>query len=299
MAGILGTAAKALSFLIIQGADFLSQFSLSLGMVSPPALVIAFWMAGAAVLSGSVIKGKSRLVRILSVSAMAFAVAAMIFSQAGASSRKGIKAYADGSTVFLYFEDRGENALLLNGDSYIAYTVLKKDADKELDALIYSGSDPETLAEILDGLGGIAIGEVYAAPDIADEYNMKYGAGVRDMEAYEILGYEIELIPFKAKSKTAKTHYAAHISDAGAGILYLDPLSLREGAFGGRLFEGVISSRWTKSRSENIGYVDFERLYYCSAGIIPYESALLLEHTGANIYNITDRAVTLYRQEGE
>ena len=299
MAAILGTAAKALSFLIIKGAAFFSQFSLSLNLVSPPFLVILLWMAGATLLSGTVVKGKNKLIKIISVSAMVLAAAGMVLFQAQALSRREIKAYADGSVIFIYFEDKGENTLLLNDDSYTAYTVLKKDAEKELDVLIYSGNDPETLEEIIGGLGDIQISKVYAAREVAAEYNIKYGADVRGMKACEILGYEIELIPFKAKSETAKIHYAAHISGGSRSILYLDPLPLREGAFDGTFFSEALSSRWTKSRAENISYIDFGRLYYCSAGIIPYESALLLEQKGANTYNITGSAAILYPKEGE
>ena len=297
-APFLGAAAKALSFVIIKSADFLAAYSPALNLVSPPFAAIVLWLVGAAVLSGAIVSGRRKMVRIISASVLAAALLATVISQAQATVRSGIKAWSDGSVTFLYMEDGKENALILNDDSYAAGTVLKKDAETRLDTLIYSGNDCETLTLILADLDEFDIGTVYAAPDVAAPYNAEYGTNVAEMDTISFLGSEIDFLPFKAKSKTAKTHYAVHIASDEGEVVYLDPLSLREGAFEDLEFTDAVAVRWTKSRAENIGHLRFDNLYYSSQSISPYECLLRLEHEGAKTYNIT-RAVNLLSPGGE
>jgi len=298
MAAMLGTAAKALSFVMIKGADFLADFSPALSLVSPPFLAIVLWMFGVAQLMGMVVSLKSKSRRISSAIALTLALLIVVFSQTQALNRREITAYADGSVAFLYLEAQGENALLLNDDSYIAYTVLKKDVEKDLDMLIYSGNSWETLGKILSDLASFDIGAIYAAQDIALAYNAQYEAHVQTITTLEFLEHKIEFIEFKAKSKTAKVHYAAHIYNDAQSIIYLDPISLREGVFADLTFTDVISSRWTKSRAQNIEHMDFECLYYCASAISLQESALHLEQKGAKTYNIT-QAIKIFYPKGD
>ncbi len=296
IAPILGTVAKALSHIIIQGAHWLSGFAPSLNMVSPPFVVIILWMSGAASLSGLVFATKKTWVRIMSLSIMAAAAVIMTIAQAKTINDQFIKAYPDGSGMILYIKDGQHNALILDGESYIAYNVLRKNAADGVDMLIYSGDSEEGLGEVIDSLDGVEIGKVYAAQDIAGVYKE---AAVLALDKASMLGYDIELLPFKAKSKTAKTHYAANIYNERKSILYIDSLYLREGAFGGKHFSDVICSAWTKSRAENIAVLDFDSLYFCDNGVFAYDGALALERAGANIYNISQGTAVLYRREGD
>jgi ComEC/Rec2-related protein len=298
LAPVLGTLAKALSHIIIQGAQWLSGFAPSLNMVSPPFGVIVLWMTGAASLSGLVFKTKKTWLRIVSLSVMAAAVVIMGVTQVRIENEQSIKAYADGSGMLIYIKDGKQNALILDGESYIAYNVLRKNAADGVDMLIYSGDSDEDLGELIDSLDSVEIGAVYAARDVADVYNLQNAGKVLPLNKASMLGYEIEVLPFKAKSKTAKTHYAAHIYNKNQNIIYIDALYLREGAFEGRHFSDAVCSAWTKSRAENISVLDFDSLYFCDAGVFAHEGALALERAGANIYNITQGTAELYRGEG-
>ena len=298
LAPVLGTLAKALSYIIIQGAHWLSGSAPSLNMVSPPFAVIILWMAGAASLSVLVFETKKKRMRIASLSVMAAAVIIMAVTQVRIENEQTVKAYTDGSGMLIYVKDGKQNALILDGESYIAYNVLRKNAADGVDMLIYSGDSDEDLGELIDSLDGVKVGAVYAARDVADVYNLRSEVSVMPLNNVSILGYDIELLPFKAKSKTAKTHYAAHIYNENQSIIYIDALYLREGAFEGRHFSDAVCSAWTKSRAENISVLDFGSLYFCDTGVFAREGALALESAGANIYNITQGTAVLYRGEG-
>ncbi len=299
LAPILGTAAKAISFVMIKSVDFLAGFSPSLKLISPSAFIIFLWMAGTAVVSRQVIKSKPKVKIIAAFTLIACSLAAMIIAQISTQNQSVVKTYSDGTIMFIYMQEGNESALLLNDNSWIARTVLKKSAAKDLDILIYSGNEAETLAEIMKDLNGVNVGAVYAAKSVADEFNLEFDEKAEAMYKVGFMEYDIELLEFKAKSKTAKIHYAALLTGENSTLLYLDPISLREGAFTDRYFNEVVSSRWSKSRTENILNIDFGSLYYSSNSTEHYSSTLQLEQLGTTTYNVTEGTKILFTKEGK
>ena len=299
LAPILGGAAKALSYLILEGSAFLSGFSPALNIVSPPFIVIVAWLGGAAMFSPVVFSKRGKSVSFAAGGIMCAACIMMAIAQAGAANEQAIKAYTDGSGMLIYMKDRAQNALIVNDDSYIAYNILKKDAAKDLGILIYSGDSDEELGEAIDGLGDVSINTIYAADEVAKIYNEHNDRHVVSLDKITMLGHSIELLPFKAKSKDAKTHYAAHIFDDRRSVIYIDALALREGAFENMHFTDAVCAAWSKRRAENISYLDFDSLYVTDASIFKYETVSELEREGVNIYNITQGTAEIYRGEGD
>ena len=141
----------------------------------------------------------------------------------------------------------------------------------------------------------ILINKIYAHETIANELQE---LEIEAMDNVIFEDYSIGLLSFKAKSKTAKIHYAAKIVHNGNATLYLDPLSLREGTFEGIIIDNVVSSRWSKSRVENLESINFSYLNFYDSKYIYYNMVTSLEQKGSKIYNINSiGAINLLESE--
>ena len=294
LASFLGTTIKAISFVVLSLADALAGFSPSIRIVSPPFWAIASWMGGISLAAFTFVRKKKKTIMAVACIMLAFSLALTIFAHISARSEKTVKLYSDGSVLFMYMQDGSDRALLMNDDSFIAYTVLKKQAAKELDMLIFTGNSVDTLNAIVDDLGDVEIDKIYAPQDVAKEYEVLSGSTVKSLEELYFMGYSINVQEFKAKSKKAKIHYAAYIIKNGESMLYFDPLSLREGAFEGITISRIISSRWSKSRAKNIDVLDYGTLYYSNYQGFYDINLTPLEREGATAYNISGKVKTIY-----
>jgi hypothetical protein len=198
-----------------------------------------------------------------------------------------INVYSDSSTSFVYLQDKDCRCIILNDNCYSVRAVLQKTLTNELDMLIFTGNDSCDFYKVMDDLKdeGIIINNIYVNEKIANE---KYARNINAFDNMSIGDININVKTFKAKSKNAKLHYAAIIESDECKILYLDPRSLREGAFDNTDFDYVVSSKWSKSRMKNIQNVSFNNLIIKDSKYLYSEFVDALEQNGSKLYNIND-----------
>ena len=292
LAPVFGTVIKAFYFCIIKMGVLLSDLSLQIKIVSPPLLAIILWVAGMLVFTGVVLNKRKKFRRYLSIILLVCSLTIAIVIQCVQSTGNFTKVYSDGSKTFIYIQNEKNNVLITNNDSYMIKSTIIKSGQNRLDYLIFSGNDSEILEEIITDLDEVKINRIYASSSVMEDLN-------KNIEAYEMKelavgDIDITFEEFKAKSKTAKMHYAVYIQNEEEIGIYFDPISLREGAFGDRLFDKAILSNWSKSRAENIKNLNFIELIYISPNVNEYESALYLEELGTKTYNITQGVKMLF-----
>lgn len=297
LASALGALVKGITFVILRLSDFLVNYSPTIKIISPPIFITAAWFVAAATVSPKIFSGRGKYRKIISVTIAVFAILSMAIIQSSNSNREELIVYSDGSKIFLHIKENQEDALILNDESYLTYTVISKNAKDEIDTLVFSGNSSDKLKECLDGLAGVSINNIYAPHAVAHKYNIEYEGDVMSFSELAFGRYAISVKEFKAKSKTSKTHYALLIEHDGMEALYLDPLSIREGAFNNEAFDTIICSKWTKSRAQNVDYLNFLGLYYTSGETVPFEATLALENTDASIYNVYNKAHILFSKD--
>ncbi len=278
-----GIVVKALAFVVIYLAQFLEQFSVPIKVVSPPFIAIIFWILAIALFSKKIIYIKSKAKTFICVLLLAASVIIVIITQINTQKQEQMKVYSDSSVSIIYLQNSKSRALIMNEDCYISKTVLEKSATIKLDMLIYSGNNENDLTKILEDLSSFKINKIYAHESIVKKID---NDNVTSLDNIIFDCFEISLLPFKAKSKDAKIHYAAKIIHQEETSIYLDALSLRKGAFEDKKIDNIILSRWSKSRAQNIQEFEFERLYIYD-GSHTYDNVIYsLEEKGSKIYNI-------------
>ncbi len=293
LAPALGVMVKALYKLIIFLSDFAAKYSPQINLVSPPMIVSFLWISGIILLVHLIRKKKKWVNLILPPAMLVVAIIIMVITQMQVKESKDAKIYSDGSSTVVYITQGSQNILILNHDSFIADRIIKKSGRSEIFALIYSGNKVEELSGILENLEGINIKQIYASEDLKGELLDLESDIIGVNREMNLDGYSIRFHEFKAKSKTAKIHYAVSIKKGEESVLYLDPMSLRQGAFKEE-FDIIVSSKWSMKRAEGIMNIGFENLYYSSLDAIPDEYILQLEQGGTKTYNITEKATKIF-----
>ena len=286
IAPILATIARLHGFVVIEFSQILRPFSLNILSISPPLIVIILWMLGMILLSSILKKKKSKYKLVVSLSLIAVSLVIVIFSFIDTSRQSQMKAYSDSSDSVIYIQQDKQNALILNNDSYITQSVLRKTATKKLNVLIFSGNDLQDLDTILTQLNGYEIDTVYISDMLSlEDVNMPSNDIIQS-SSIDFHNYHIELLPFKATSKKAQIHFAVKIEGGDVEVLYLDPLSLRADAFGKEHYDTVVSSRWSKARIKHLGNISCDNLIINDSKYLFSDSIAELEHQGCKIYNI-------------
>ncbi len=294
LAPVLGVLVKALYSLIIILSDYLADFSPQINILSPPIAVAFLWMLGIMVLMIFVNKKAKLAKALVPISMMAAAVIIMIMIQLQSGCEKTAKIYSDGSNCFLYITNEDKTIMIMNDDSFIASKVINKSNKNSLDTLIYSGNNIDSFYEILDNTKNIDIREIYLSDAVMKDYDgINENIEVMPSEV-EISGYTVKMLEFKAKSATAKIHYAVMLQKNNERVLYLDPMSLRTGAFDDETFNTIVSSKWSAKRAEGIMNINLKNLIFTSHDAYSDEYILLLEQEGVKTYNVTEKAITIF-----
>lgn len=296
IAPVIATIAKVIAFVVIYVARVLEPFALKLSIISPAIWVIGLWTVGMALLIKQIVSTKLKIIKIVAVSLMAIAFMVVVYTRCNMGKEDKITVYSDGSSSILYLQDSDCRALIMNDDSYIARTVLQKNLTIKLDTLIFTGNNPSDLHKIMDNLSDYHLDKIYASDSIVDEM---YTRNIVPFKDLTIGDTNVSIKQFKAKSKTAKIHFATVLDHNGVISLYFDPMSLREGAFNDIKVDNVISSKWSKSRMENIQNISFNNLIINDSKYLYQHFASSLEQKGSKIYNINDAGMVNLLKESE